>query len=120
MKFLLENWRPFSGSLLTVACVGLMINIGSAPVYDLAAGEGIYKTYCANCHGRDGRGNGSAADFVKDKERMSKSDEELLESIRNGFIGRRGYMPGWKDTLTEEQMNAVLDYVRTNFGGSVK
>ena len=115
MKLLFENWRLFSTIGLTLACVGAMISIGATPQGDLTSGEGIYMTHCANCHGANGSGRGTAADFVHDKKRMSKSDEELLESIRNGLIGNLGYMPPWKDRLSEEQIKAVLKYIRNTF-----
>ena len=87
-----------------------------APNADTSLGMGVYSKHCAACHGLNGKGNGFAADFVNDKERMSKSDEELLNSIRNGFTGKIGYMPGWKTRLNEEEMVAVLAFIRETFG----
>ena len=120
MKLLLDIWRPYLIGFAVITCVGLMINVGATPVYDLTTGAGVYKTYCRNCHGDDGRGKGYAADFVGDKERMAKTDEELLKSIRNGMNGKLGYMPGWNNLLTEEQMKMVLRYIRDTFGESSK
>jgi mono/diheme cytochrome c family protein len=51
---------------------------------------------------------------------MSKSDEELLNSIRNGFTGKIGYMPGWKNRLTEEEIVGVLKYIRETFSNPNK
>ena len=86
------------------------------------SGETIYKIYCAACHRADGTGhNGQwAADFVNDKERMAKSDEELLNSIREGLQGEIGIMPRWKNRLTEEEMVAVLKYIRETFSDPKK
>ena len=114
MKLILENWRPYGVSLLVVVCMGIMINLGSNGRGDMTTGKGVYEAYCANCHGIDGTGKGLSADFVNDEERMSKSDEELLNSIRNGLIGPRGYMPPWKEVLTEEQMTKALHYIRNS------
>jgi mono/diheme cytochrome c family protein len=47
---------------------------------------------------------------------MSKSDEELLNSIREGFSGKIGVMPRWKNRLSEEEMVSVLQYIRETFG----
>jgi len=88
----------------------------AAPNADTSLGMGVYNKHCAACHGLNGKGNGFAADFVNDKERMSKSDEELLNSIRNGFTGKIGYMPSWKTRLNEEEMVAVLAFIRETFG----
>jgi len=35
------------------------------PSSDPVSGEGLYRMYCAVCHGRDGRGNGPAAIELK-------------------------------------------------------
>jgi len=115
--------------VLWALLLGLIICSPQAPVDELPpeeipeptlkkAREGviIYHRYCASCHGADGRGNhGFAADFVNDKERMSKSDEELLISIREGFQGEIGFMPSWKNRLTEEEMVVVLQYIRETY-----
>ena len=87
-----------------------------APNADTSLGMGVYNKHCAACHGLNGKGNGFAADFVNDKERMSKSDEELLNSIRNGFTGKIGYMPSWKTRLNEEEIVSVLAFIRETFG----
>jgi mono/diheme cytochrome c family protein len=86
------------------------------PNADTSLGMGVYNKHCAACHGLNGKGNGFAADFVNDKERMSKSDEELLNSIRNGFTGKIGYMPSWKTRLNEEEIVSVLAFIRETFG----
>jgi len=85
-------------------------------VANIEAGERIYKQYCVACHQADGKGfeGKLAADFTN-PERMKKTDEELLKSIREGTKGEAGAMPPWGGTLTEEEMKNVLYYIRTNF-----
>jgi len=100
------------GTILTVV---LMMGAGEGSKTASEDGRVIYRTYCAGCHGINGRGNGIAADFVGDTKRMAKSDEELLASIRDGMAGRIGIMPAWGNTLTEKQTGEVLRYIRRNF-----
>jgi len=91
--------------------------VTEAPPRPPRSGMTVYHRYCAPCHGSNGKGNrGFAADFVNDTERMSKSDEELLNSIREGFSGKIGVMPRWKNRLSEEEMVSVLQYIRETFG----
>ncbi len=91
------------------------------PPEPITSGKTIYLGYCAPCHGSNGKGNrGLAADFVNDAERMSKSDEELLNSIREGFSGKIGSMPRWKNRLSEEEMVSALQYIRETFGKSAE
>tara|TARA_B100000749_G_scaffold265681_1_gene240975 strand:+ start:1347 stop:1751 length:405 start_codon:yes stop_codon:yes gene_type:complete len=134
MKLLLENWRICFVSVLWIILLSLVVCSPESPVEEpppevtpeptpKKAREGviIYHRYCAPCHGADGRGNhGFAADFVNDKKRMAKSDEELLNSIREGFQGEIGIMPPWKNRLTEEEMIVVLKYIRETFSDPKK
>ena len=45
-----------------------------------------------------------------------KTDEALMASIKNGKTGAIGTMPPWGGTLNDEQIKAVLGYVKTTFG----
>jgi mono/diheme cytochrome c family protein len=82
-----------------------------------ANGEAIYKQYCTPCHGVDGKGNnGMAASYVDDPARLAKPDEELIASIKNGKTGTVGTMPPWGGVLNDDQIKAVLGYIRTTFG----
>lgn len=85
---------------------------------DPVAGMIVYNRICVACHQADGSGmNGMlAADFVKEKSRLAKTNEELLESIRNGIITDSRVMPPQKDALSEKEMADALSYVRKTFG----
>ena len=86
---------------------------------DPEKGKAVYEQYCQSCHGPDGKGNGgtTGADFVGDKSRLAKSNEDLLKSIREGTQGKIGMMPAQKDILSDEQMKDALAYIRKTFGG---
>ncbi len=91
---------------------------------DPEAGKKIYERYCRYCHGRTGRGDGAIsmavyphpADFVGDRKRMAKSDEELFKSISDGVKrpigGEAMRMPPWKGILSEKERWDVLSYIR--------
>lgn len=87
---------------------------------DATRGAKVFGTYCVACHGTDGKANGgtTGANFVDDKSRLAKTDEELLKSIAEGKTGPIGTMPPWKAVLSPQQMNDVLAYVRASFGGT--
>ncbi len=93
------------------------------PVADLDNGKALYTKYCFYCHGKEGRGDGAIAiavepkpvDFVNDRERMSRSDAELMKSIEEGIIqdpDSRMYMPAWRDVIDRAGLRDVLAYVR--------
>jgi mono/diheme cytochrome c family protein len=76
-----------------------------------------YSQRCALCHGPTGHGDGPAAASLNPKPRNhtdgsymnGRTDEQLLEVIRNG----KGAMPAWKSVLSEEEIEAVLKHVRS-------
>jgi len=77
------------------------------------SGADTYKSTCLMCHGADGTGNTPAgkafrAASLKDPMVVNKSNEELTTVIKNG----KDKMPSFKDKLTDEQIKAVLAYIR--------
>ena len=87
---------------------------------DPVAGEVVYKRICVACHQLDGSGlNGMlAADFVKDKSRLAKPNEVLINSIREGIIADGKVMPPQKDVLSDQEIKDAISYIRKTFGGS--
>ncbi|MGA8011274.1 MAG: cytochrome c [Candidatus Acidiferrales bacterium] len=58
----------------------------AAPVTSAASGSEMYKSYCAACHGKDGKGDGPAATALK----SAPSDLTTLAKRNNGkFPGPR-------------------------------
>lgn len=89
-------------------------------------GKELYDRHCAECHGRDGKGDGPAAIFLNPRPRdfstgqykvrttedgSLPSDDDLARSVREGLQGSA--MPAWKGLLTEAQTAAVLDYIKS-------
>ena len=74
----------------------------------------LYGAKCASCHGRDGRAKSMrgklthARDLTDGSWQNDVSDERLFNSISNG----RNKMPSFKKKLSEEQINALVSYVR--------
>ena len=86
---------------------------------DAEAGKAVYMRICVACHQPDGSGlNGMlAADFVKDKTRLAKTNEELTKSIREGITRDGKVMPPQKDVLSETEIKDAISYIRVTFGG---
>src|SRR5262249_50445050 len=76
----------------------------------------LYLTYCAECHGADGRGSWRAALVLVRPGNLTKvgtsSDEYLFGLVKEGGspIGKPG-MPAFGYHLTDEQIRQVLQYV---------
>lgn len=97
---------------------GLVIVITT--VSSLAAGQGstaganVYKAKCATCHGQDGSGNTPVGKSLQVADLrsaavQSKSDPELIQSVTEG----KGNMPGFKGNITDDEIHAVVEFVRT-------
>ncbi|MCZ6854404.1 MAG: c-type cytochrome [Gammaproteobacteria bacterium] len=89
----------------------------------VTAGQAIYSQTCIACHGANGKGAiPGVADLTKGDGALSKPDETLLNSITEGFQspGSALAMPpnGGNPTLAEEDVKAVLAYLRAAFGRS--
>jgi len=117
------HWVELVLIVLIVLCasamsrgLGVVVKHKSAAA-DLAAGERVYTSICASCHGLDGTGRGGAlaADFVHDRARLTKSDDALLRSIERGVPGTN--MAAFGAALSDADRRAVLAYIRSRFGG---
>lgn len=91
----------------------------------IPAGKDIYNTFCWVCHGSQGDGQGPAAKNlvgVKPKDFTSKDfiiegrEEEVYRTIFMGaakaFHGSP-YMPEWKTALSRQQIQDVMEYLKT-------
>ncbi|VAW83496.1 Cytochrome c, class I [hydrothermal vent metagenome] len=85
------------------------------------SGKEVYQQTCIACHGAEGRGAfAGVPDFTDPEGRLSKSDEELLENVMNGFQtpGSPMAMPprGGNGNLTDGDLRNVIKYLRSEFG----
>lgn len=77
----------------------------------------LFQRFCASCHGKSGKGDGSAAAYLDprpadltDADGVGQlSDEELLDVIGNG----RRTMPAFSALLKPEELRAIAAFVRS-------
>jgi mono/diheme cytochrome c family protein len=84
-------------------------------------GQAIYAQTCIACHGADGKGAiPGVPDFTAKAGPLSKSDAELVKNISEGFQSPGSFMAmpakGGNSALTEDDVRAVLAYLRSEFG----
>jgi mono/diheme cytochrome c family protein len=82
----------------------------------------LFNDICAVCHGAGGKGDGPSAsglhpkpaDFTDCKAMAADSDATLFKIIKEGgqSVGRSTVMPAWKDALSDEQIGALVKYIR--------
>lgn len=78
-----------------------------------------YRRYCIGCHGSDGHGNGgtTGADLsAANGPLATRTEAELISSVRNGKSGKIAVMPAHSPVLDDAQITAVVGYVKKRFG----
>jgi mono/diheme cytochrome c family protein len=73
----------------------------------------LYKAKCQACHGADGKGDTPAGKKLGVKDFQSPevakmSDAELFDITKKG----KGKMPGYDTKLTDDQIKALIKYIR--------
>ena len=102
--------------LISVAC-------SKAPSGDVAAGKAKFDQNCALCHGLEGKGDGAGAQNLNPKPRnfhdaaymSGRTDAQLHKVIKEGGAanGFSPVMPAWGATLSDQDIDNVIAYVRT-------
>jgi mono/diheme cytochrome c family protein len=75
----------------------------AAPVLAQDSGADTFKTKCLMCHGADGTGNTPAGKAFK-----AASLKDPMVVTKSG----KDKMPSFKDKLTDDQIKAVIAYIR--------
>jgi mono/diheme cytochrome c family protein len=79
-----------------------------------SSGQAIYKEKCLNCHGPSGLADGGVGRLMKvkpisDPEVKKLTEAEMIQTVRAGS----GKMQPYKDELTDAQIKATVDYLRS-------
>jgi mono/diheme cytochrome c family protein len=84
-----------------------------------AAGAGIYKNLCSACHQLDGRGREKLAPTLVESRYSAGPDAgAAIRILLAGKEGAMGLMPPLGTSLDDEQIAAVLTYVRREWRNS--
>lgn len=90
-------------------------------------GKFLYYTYCSACHGESGQGIAPAAPRLAGNSTVIAGDpRNLIHIIANGeqtpvTEAHPPYvMPAYKETLTEEQIVSIINYLRSSWGNQAK
>jgi mono/diheme cytochrome c family protein len=102
--------RVRASTLATVVLSAALTPVTKVSAQDKAkieAGENVFNTNCAVCHGDQLVSTGQTFDLrrLKDNERA-----RFDNSVRNG----KNQMPPWRGVLTDEEIDQVWHYIRAN------
>ena len=121
----MKNLRaPAAAALMSALVVGALAAQQAAPpsaegtlspgrTFTEATGEGLYANVCQGCHMADGRGAVGAGAYpsLAGNGKLAAAGYPTLVVVQ----GLRG-MPAVGRRMSDEQVAAVVNYVRTHFG----
>tara|TARA_R110000744_G_C19243833_1_gene549518 strand:- start:186 stop:611 length:426 start_codon:yes stop_codon:yes gene_type:complete len=124
---------------ITIRLAALLLAATVLPVSaqdDSLAGERLYQENCASCHGANLEGqpdwrsrlpNGRlpAPPHDASGHTWHHTDRVLLDIVKRGTaaIVGNGYesdMPGFKEVLTDEEITAIIDYIKNTWPDRIR
>ena len=99
-------WRPLSHDAQAA------VEAWPSPAYPQQRGERIYRTICQGCHMPDGKGATGAGSYpaLAGNPRLAAAAYPLVI-----VLGGRKAMPPFGDELNDEEIAAVVNFIRSNF-----
>ena len=101
---------------------GLLIIFYIANTGAATSAKDNYKNYCWQCHGIEANGMGvniidmsvQPRDHTSPKAMRGRSDADLFKVIKEGglSIDKSVLMPPWKDSLSDDEINDLVKYLR--------
>jgi mono/diheme cytochrome c family protein len=80
------------------------------------AGQGIYATMCVGCHRDQGQGAERVGSALANSRFVIGATGVLARIMLNGKEGPVGLMPPLGAKMSDDQLAAVLTYIRGSFG----
>lgn len=110
----------FSFSILILVAGFLLypFNLTRSHGPEVEVGKALFQKYCRNCHGPQKDGTGILRPLLeKDPANLNaqatqaKTDQELFSIIKHGGGVE---MHGWADTLSDNEIRALVGYLRNS------
>ena len=110
--------------ILPFAAALLVFSFSSSPVRAVDADtRQLFNFYCAQCHGTGGKGDGpnvtddfpvNPRNFTKKDEMNKLTDADIKNVILKGgpVASKSPMMPPWGKTLSDEEVDSLVLYVR--------
>jgi len=128
MRFSVRTYAAIAlvGVTVSLALLGREFLRQDEPAARPATGSparALYGAHCAICHGPSGKGDGPGArvlrqampDFTDPAAMRAVNDRFLFDIIKKGSsqFGRSNAMPSWGMQLSDEEIQALVAYIRS-------
>ena len=75
-------------------------------------GQKVYEDNCVDCHRHNGKGLPGTFPAHDGNPFVVGPPSPVIATVLNGRKGNLGRMPDWKDKLDDQQIAAVVTYIR--------
>jgi cbb3-type cytochrome c oxidase subunit III len=96
--------------LLLSLALGLSAALGQEDLFQ--KGQEVFAENCADCHRLNGQGLPGTFPALDRDPFILGAPEPVIATVLQGRKGNLGQMPTWKDKLSDEQIAAVVTYIR--------
>lgn len=120
-----NSWFVVFGFLFFVAACNSAVS--PIDMQQVAHGQQIYETHCANCHQSDGKGLAQIVPPLLNADYIAKNRAKLPSIIKHGLadkivVNGMDYqlkMPG-NPTLSEQELVAIVNFVEFRYAKSTQ
>jgi cytochrome c6 len=78
----------------------------------LKPGQEVFEENCAQCHRANGEGLPATFPALNKNPFVLGDPKPVIATVLNGRKGILGQMPTWKDKLNDQQIAAVISFIR--------
>lgn len=100
--------------IISLAVLMSWTSLGRAqgPDKQIQEGKKLFEGTCADCHRINGQGLPDKFPALAGNPFMVGDPTKVIDTVLNGRKGKLGQMPAWKGTFTDQQIAAIISYVR--------
>lgn len=100
--------------LVLLLCLGLLgsVALAQGPGDATQRGQAVFEDNCAQCHRTNGEGLPATFPALNKNPFVLGEPSPVIATVLNGRKGNLGQMPSWRDKLDDQQIAAVVTYIR--------
>lgn len=84
----------------------------------VAQGQMEFEEHCADCHRTGGLGLPPTFPALKGSAFVQGDPGPVIDTVLKGRQGKMGSMPSWQGTMSNQEIAAVITYIRQAWGNN--